>query len=80
MDGPGDCHTEWSKSEGEKQISYINAYMYNIEKWYRRTYLQNRNRDTDIENKHMDTKKGRGKGRKDWEIGIDIYAVLCMYY
>ena len=54
--------------------------MYNIEKWYRRTYLQNRNRDTDIENKHMDTKKGRGKGRKDWEIGIDIYAVLCMYY
>ena len=33
--------------------------MYNIEKWYRRTYLQNRNRDTDIENKHMDTKAGR---------------------
>ena len=25
---------EWSKSEREKQISYINAYMCNLEKWY----------------------------------------------
>ena len=24
--------------------------------WYRQSYLQNRNRDTGIENKHMDTK------------------------
>ena len=30
-----DCHTECSKSEREKQISYINAYMWNLEKWYR---------------------------------------------
>ena len=39
-----DCHTEWSKSEREKQISYINACMWNLEKWYRWTYLQSRNR------------------------------------
>ena len=26
-----------SKSEREKQISFINAYMWNLEKWYRRT-------------------------------------------
>ena len=30
-----DCHTEGSKSEREKQISYINSYMWNLEKWYR---------------------------------------------
>ena len=24
-------HTEWSKSEREKQISYFNAYMWNLE-------------------------------------------------
>ena len=30
MDGPGDCHAEWSKSEREKQISYINAYMWSL--------------------------------------------------
>ena len=22
MDGPGDCHTEWSKSDRERQILY----------------------------------------------------------
>ena len=25
--------------------------MWNLEKWYRRSYLQNRNRDTDVQNK-----------------------------
>ena len=27
MDGPRDCQTDWSKSEKEKQISYINTYV-----------------------------------------------------
>ena len=39
--------------------------------------MQNRYRDIDTENKLMDTKEGRGDGI-DWEIGIDIYAVLCI--
>ena len=38
-------------------MSYINAYIGNLEKWFRKSYLQNRNRDTDVENKHMDTKE-----------------------
>ena len=38
-------------------MSYINAYIWNLEKWYRKSYLENRNRDTDVENKHMDTKE-----------------------
>ena len=76
MDGSRDCHTEWSKSEKEKQISYINAYMWNLEKWYRWTSLQGRNRDTDIENKRMDVKQGKrrgggGGGVMNWAIGID---------
>ena len=57
------CHTEWSKSEREKQILYINAYMWKVEKGYRWTGLQSRNRDTCVENKCMDTKEGRrGRG------------------
>ena len=36
-------------SQKEKQITYINAYMQNLEKWYRWTYLQSRNRDTGVE-------------------------------
>ena len=27
--GPRDCHTEWSKSEREKQIPYANTYIWN---------------------------------------------------
>ena len=39
MDGTGVWHTEWSKSEREKQTSYINAYIKNLKKltndfWY----------------------------------------------
>ena len=28
MDGPRDCHSEWSKPDTERQISYDIAYMY----------------------------------------------------
>ena len=34
VDGPRVCHTEWSMSEREKQVSYINTYIWNSEKWY----------------------------------------------
>ena len=32
MDGPRDCHTEWSMSDRERQISYDIAYMWNLKK------------------------------------------------
>ena len=34
----------------ERQILYSMTYMWNLEKEYKLTYLQNRNRLTDIEN------------------------------
>ena len=43
----------------ERQKSYDITYMWNVKKWYRWTYLQNRNRLTDIENKLMVTKGER---------------------
>ena len=39
MTDPRVCHTEWSKSERENQILYINEYIRNLEKWYRGTSL-----------------------------------------
>ena len=33
-------------------------------------------RDTDIENKHMNTKEGRGRSEMNLEIGTDIYTLL----
>ena len=32
VDGPKVCHTEWSKSEREKQIPYANKYIWNLKK------------------------------------------------
>ena len=51
-----------SKSYREKQISYDITYMWNLKKWYKWTYLQNRNRHTDTENKLMVTKGKCGGG------------------
>ena len=51
--------------------------MWNLKKWYRLSYLQNRNRDTDIENKCTDTKGGR-EGGMNWEIEVDIYTLLIL--
>ena len=40
------------------------------------------NRDTDVENKRMDTKRGKwwggGGGGMNWEIGIDMYTLMCI--
>ena len=77
MDGPRDCHTEWSKSD--REISYDIAYMWNLKKWYKCTYLQNRNTVTDVENKLMVTKGGRGGRDKlgdwDWHMHTTIYKI-----
>ena len=34
MDKTRAYYTERSKSEREKQISYINAYIWNLQRWY----------------------------------------------
>ena len=65
-------------SQKEKQVSYINAYV-ESRKWYEWTYLQNRNRDTDIENKCLDTKGGKGTwdelGDWAWHIYTTVYKI-----
>ena len=39
----------------------LNAYMWNLENWYRLTYLQGRNGDADVEKGHVDI-VGKGEG------------------
>ena len=58
-DGLGDYHTKWSKSDRERQKSCDITYMQNLKKWYKWTYLPDRNRLTDLENEFMTTKWGR---------------------
>ena len=50
---------KWSKTEKDKYHDI--TYMWNLKKWYKWTYLQNRTRITDIENKFMVTKGERGR-------------------
>ena len=81
VNGSRDCHTEWSKSEREKQISCIHTYMWNLEKGYRWTGLQGRNWDTCREqmygNQGWKVAGGGGGGVMNWGIGIDMYTLMC---
>ena len=43
MDGPGDCHTKWSKTERYKYCTLWLICVILKKKWYKWTYLQNRN-------------------------------------
>ena len=38
--------------------------------------MQGRNRDEDVENRHVDT-VGEGEGGTNWEIRIDIHTLPC---
>ena len=40
------------------EISYTNAYILNLERWYQRIYLQNSSEETDTEHRRMDTGRG----------------------
>ena len=79
VDEPRVYYTKWSKSEREKQISHINVYIWNLEKWYWWTYLQGRNRDIDVENGFVDT-VGEGEGGTNWESSIDTYTLPYLHY
>ena len=59
----------WVKSDRERPVLYDIAYMWNLKKWYQWTYLQNRNRVTDIKNKLVVTERVSGGRDKlgDWD-------------
>ena len=54
MDGPGDDHTKWSKSDREIQISYDIAYMQNLKK---------------IIQKNLFTKQKQTQRLREWTYG-----------
>ena len=68
---PRACYTEWSKSKREKQISYINMYIWNLEKRYWLIYLQGRNGNVHVKNGLVDT-VGEGKSGTNGESSVGI--------
>ena len=63
---PRAYYTEWSKSEREKQVLYINTYIWNLERWRLWTYLQGSNLQ---KHRHREQiyGQGRGRGRRGWD-------------
>ena len=55
MNGPGDYHTTGIKSDRVRQI-YDITYMQNLKKLHKWSYLPNRDKLTDLENKLTVTK------------------------
>ena len=73
MSGPRDYP---AKLDSERQTSYDIIYMWNLKKGYTWTYLQNRNKLTDFENKFVVT-KGDRRGMA-WGFGMGICTLRYM--
>ena len=65
-------------SEVSQRKTYHITYMCNLKKGDKWTYLQNRKRLTDFENKSVVTKRKRLEEGIDWEFGTDIITLLYM--
>ena len=67
--------TEWSKSGRERQILYVNACVWDLERWYWRSYMQGSSRDA-----HKEQIFGLS-GRRGWddlrEQHWNIYITIC---
>ena len=66
----GVYYTEWSKSERETPIQYINAYVWDLERWQWWPYMKDSKRDTDVKNKLLEY-VGEGEGGMIWENSIE---------
>ena len=64
MDEPRAYYTEWSESERERQISYINAYIWNLERWCWRAHMQGSNGDAGRGNRVAGTGRDVGQTRR----------------
>ena len=64
---------EPSKSERERKILYVNAYIWNLERSYQGSHLQSSKGDADIKNRLLVT-VGDGKGP-----AINIFALSHLF-
>ena len=53
--------------------------MWNLEKCYRGYYLQNKNRNVEVENKCTDAKRGEEEREElwDWDLHICTTDIMC---
>ena len=68
-----DYHTKWSQKQKDTIWHHLYLEYKTGHKW---TYLWNRNRLTDIENRLVVSKGESGRGKKDWEFEISRCRLL----
>ena len=73
MDGPRDDHTEWSKSDRERQLPYDITYMWNLK--YDMN-LSTKQKQTHKENRLVVAKREDSWGGKDWEFEANRCKLL----
>ena len=71
---PGPYYTEWSKSERERQLPYINTHIWNLERQYQWSNRQGSKGDT-YEGQTLDS-AGEGKGGMVWENTTEASTLL----
>ena len=74
IDGSRDGHTEWNKSDRERQIWSDSNYKWNLRKWYKRTYLQ-KEKESQIEKANRQFLRQKGVCEISWEMGAEIYRL-----
>ena len=77
MDETEAYYTEQSKSERKTPIQYINAYIWNLGRWWWWPYMWDSKRDTDVKNRLLDS-VGEGEGGVIWENSIETCILSYM--
>ena len=80
MDGPGDYHTKWSKSDKERQISYDIAYMQSPEKNDTNELIYKAETDSQTCEQTYGYQRGSMEGRDrlgiwDWLVHTAIFKI-----
>ena len=78
MDGPGDYHTKWSKSDRERQLSYDIAYVILKKKRIQMNLFTKKKQTHRLREGTYGYQGGRVGGEIDWELGIEIYILLYL--
>ena len=75
VDETGACYTEWSKSERQRQILYINAYLWNLEKTVLMILYAGQQK------RHKEQNFGLSGRRWGWdylrEYHLNLYITIC---
>ena len=77
MEGPGDYHTKWCKSDRERQKWY--TFMQNLKKKnYINELIYKTESLTDFENELVVTSGEKSRWGIDWEFLTDMYKLLYL--